>query len=86
MKDTGEASEVNFLQGRTCLLLEVEVIQVCSSTYLYFYFKDFIYLFVRDTQREAETQAEGDTGSVWGARRGTQSWVSRIRPLSLIHI
>ena len=26
------------------------------------FFKDFIYLFMRDTQREAETQTEGETG------------------------
>ena len=31
------------------------------------FFKDFIYLFMRDTQREAETQAEGEVGSLWGA-------------------
>ena len=29
--------------------------------------KDFIYLFMRDTQREAETQAEGEAGSMQGA-------------------
>ena len=34
-------------------------------------FKDFIYLFMRDTQREAETQAEGEAGSLPGARCGT---------------
>ena len=33
---------------------------------------------MRDT--EAETQAEGEAGSMQGARRGTQSQVSRIRP------
>ena len=32
-----------------------------------FFFKDFIYLFMRDTEREAETQAEGEAGSLWGA-------------------
>ena len=26
----------------------------------FLFFKDFIYLFIRDTQREAETQAEGE--------------------------
>ena len=33
------------------------------------FFKDFIYLFMRDTQREkeAETQAEGEAGSMKGA-------------------
>ena len=28
-----------------------------------FIFKDFIYLFMEDAQREAETQAEGEAGS-----------------------
>ena len=43
--------------------------------------KDFIYLFMTDTQRdrerererEAETQAEGEAGSMQGAQRGTRS-------------
>ena len=39
----------------------------------YYFFKDFIYLFTRDTQREVETQAEGEAGSLWGARCGTGS-------------
>ena len=30
--------------------------------------KDFIYLFTRDTQREAETQAEGEAGSLQEAQ------------------
>ena len=48
---------------------------------------------MRDTERcrEAETQAEGEAGSMQGARRGTRSPVSRImawakggaKPLSL---
>ena len=33
-----------------------------------FFLIDFIYLFMRDTQREAETQAEGDAGSLWRAQ------------------
>ena len=38
------------------------------------FFKDFIYLFVRDTQKGAETQAEGgEAGSIQGARCGTGS-------------
>ena len=45
-----------------------------------FFKKDFIYLFMRDTEREAETQAEGEAGSMQGARHGTQSRVSRITP------
>ena len=36
-------------------------------------FKYFIYLFMKDTEREreADTQAEGEAGSTQGARRGT---------------
>ena len=35
---------------------------------------------MRDTQREAETRAEGEAGSMQGARHGAGSRVSRIRP------
>ena len=50
--------------------------------WLFFFFK---ILFIYDgvgggTEREAETQAEGAAGSTQGARRGTRSRVSRIRP------
>ena len=41
--------------------------------------KDFIYLFMQDTQREAETQAEGEAGSLQETRHGTRSRVSRFR-------
>ena len=38
---------------------------------------------MRDThterEREVETQAEGEVGSMQGARHGTRSWVSRTR-------
>ena len=37
----------------------------------------FIHLFIY-SQREAETQAEGGAGSLWGARCGTQSRDSRV--------
>ena len=37
----------------------------------YFFFKDFIYLFMRDSEREAETQAAEEAGSMQGAQRGT---------------
>ena len=57
-----------------------------------FSFFPFPFLFIHEThththththterEREAETQAEGEAGSMQGARRGTQSWVSRITP------
>ena len=47
-----------------------------SSIYLspfLFLKQDFIYLFMRDKQREAETQAEGEAGSPQGAKWGTRS-------------
>ena len=39
----------------------------------FFLDKDFIYLFMRDTEREAEAQAEGEVGSIQGAQHGTRS-------------
>ena len=42
-----------------------------GPSFFFFFFKDFIYLFMRDTEKEAETQAEGGAGSMQGARRGT---------------
>ena len=36
----------------------------------YFILKDFIYLSMRDTERRAETQAEGEAGSMQGAQCG----------------
>ena len=32
-----------------------------------------LYLFIHERQRGAETQAEGEAGSLWGARCGTRS-------------
>ena len=43
-----------------------------------FFFKDCIYLFMRD--RETETQVEGEVGSMQGAQHGTRSRDSRIPP------
>ena len=47
--------------------------------YIVFYYEnysfisqDFIYLFMRDTERGAETQAEGEAGSMRGALCGTR--------------
>ena len=43
-------------------------------------FKDFIYLFMRFTHREAEIHAEGEAGSLQGAQCGTISQNPRIMP------
>ena len=40
----------------------VHLFEILSCPFLFF--KDFIYLFIRDTHREAETQAEGEAGSM----------------------
>ena len=45
-----------------------------------FFFLFYLLIHERHRQREAETQAEGEAGSMQGARCGTQSWVSRITP------
>ena len=52
-------------------LISTYSLDVCNITFLFFFFKDFIYLFMRDTEREAETQAEGEADSMQGARGGT---------------
>ena len=38
-----------------------------------FVFLKIIYLFMRNTEREAETQVEGEAGSLQGTRHGTGS-------------
>ena len=40
----------------------------------------FIYLFMKDKEREVETEVVGEAGSMRGARCGTQSQDSRITP------
>ena len=42
------------------------------------FLKDFIYLFMRGTEREAETQAEGEAGCLWGVGCGTGSRGSKM--------
>ena len=39
--------------------------------FLFYFFKDFIYLLETHREREAETQAEGEAGSLKGAGCGT---------------
>ena len=49
---------------------------------LYFFLNFYLFMIVTERERErgAETQAEGETGSLQGARRRTRSRVSRITP------
>ena len=46
--------------------------------YIYFFLR--FYLFIHERQREAETQAEGEAGSMQGARCGTRSWIPGSHP------
>ena len=47
--------------------MSVRLTELLISNWIFF--KDFIYLFMRDT--EAETQADGEAGSSQGAQCGT---------------
>ena len=51
----------------------VQVSFISFSFFSSFFLKGLISLFSRDTRREAETQAEGEAGSVRGAPRGIRS-------------
>ena len=42
-----------------------------SQCFIYFFFR-ILFIYSWQTQREAETYAEGEAGSLWGARCGTQ--------------
>ena len=66
-----------FLVCFVCVCVCVCVLGGCVFIYYYYFFK-FIYLFMRDI--EAETQAEGEAGSLQGARCGTGSWIMGSRP------
>ena len=49
-------------------------------THLSLFFSKILFIYSWETQREAETQAEGEAGSTQGAWYGTRSGVSRIIP------
>ena len=53
--------------------LTKQVLEENSFYFIIIIFKDFIYLFMRDTEREGETQAEEEAGSTQGAQCGTRS-------------
>ena len=57
------------LHTLTLLILTISL----REKYYCYHLKNIIYLFMKDTQREAETLAEGGAGSMKGAQCGTQS-------------
>ena len=61
----------------SCLFL----LQAMDDFYIFIlFFKDFTYLLMKDTNREAETQAEGEAGSLRGVWCGARSRDSGIMP------
>ena len=74
---------VFFTAKAQCQFLWLSVYQVDKVVWfghIFIFFKDFIYFFMRDTEREAETQAEGEAGSIREARCGTRFQDSGITP------
>ena len=56
-------------------------ISIClSSLFIYLFLKKILFIHDRERKREAETQAEGEAGSMPEARRGTRSRDSRMTP------
>ena len=68
-----ETFNTGFLKWETILQHKLVIHEVKMFFILLCFFKDFIYSFTRDTERKAETQAEGEAGSSQGARCGTWS-------------
>ena len=64
------------------ILFKIHLFKKNNKIHLFFFFylRLFICLFMRDTQKEAETQAEGETGSLQGAWCGTRSHYPGITP------
>ena len=54
------------MEDTECLSKFIQILE--GEKYFKIFFKDFTYLFMRDTQREAETWAEGEAGSSQGAQ------------------
>ena len=52
------------LSASTKSLLVDFLAQSSAHNFIFYFLKDFISLFMRDTEREAETQAEGEAGSL----------------------
>ena len=62
------------------VFLFYSLFNLSTSFFVYFFNKDFIYLFLRDIQREAETQAEGEAGSLQEPGVGLDPRTPRSRP------
>ena len=57
----------SYAREKVCVLQVVSFSLLCSQFFLKI-------LFIHESQREAETQAEGEAGSPWGGWHGTRSW------------
>ena len=63
--------QVGFIPGMQGWFNIYKSIHVIDHFFFFFFLKTFLFFHERHTQREAETQAEGEAGSLWGARCGT---------------
>ena len=69
-------------------LAMIKLVSRIISKFYFIFLKHFIYLFMRDTQREREADREGrlapqadrEAGSTQRAQHGNQSWDPRITP------
>ena len=64
--DEGKVSK-GIVEGLVACLAQGWYVKMLCD--LFIYFKNFVYLFIRDTHthRQAETEAEGEAGSMQGA-------------------
>ena len=57
---TGVIGNFSMLTGQWIMTAQVNSVTLWSL----FFLKDFIYLFMRDNEKEAETETEGEAGSM----------------------
>ena len=71
---------VHFCPYKNRLLFRFSFLLCVSDQTLSFLslFLSRFYLSIHETHTEAESQAEGEAGSLWGPRCGTRSWDPRI--------
>ena len=63
----GVETKIEFFLRQLLNTLKCSTYNSFHSFNKYSFFKDFIYLFMRDTESEAETQAEVEARSLWEA-------------------
>ena len=81
--DPGSSPTSGSLHGACfslCLCLCLSLSVFLKNKKIKYFFKKILFIHETQREREAETQAEGEAGSMQGALCGTRSGVSRITP------